>query len=95
MDLDILVPLAGMATGVVLFLPIIRAVVRISEKKLTGGSDSGQFAAIREELGAVQEQLEHFQYSEDRIAELEERLDFTERMLAQQQRQQVKGGNGS
>jgi hypothetical protein len=94
-DLDILVPLAGMATGLLLFLPIVRSVVRISEKKLTGGSESDQLAEIREELRLVQDRLERVEYGDDRIAELEERLDFAERMLAQRQRQQIEGGHGS
>lgn len=92
---DLLVPLAGMATGVLLLLPIVKAVVRITEKKLTGGSDSDQLAVMREELSAIQDRLDRFEYSDDRIAELEERLDFTERMLARQQRQQVEDGHGS
>jgi len=92
---DILVPIAGMATGLLLLLPVVRAVVRITEKKLVGGSDSGQLEALREELAAVQDRLDRFEYSDDRIADLEERLDFAERMLAQQHRHKIEGGHGS
>jgi hypothetical protein len=84
-----------MATGLLLLLPIVRAVVRITEKKLIGGSGGDQLAAIREELGAIQDRLERVEHGDDRVAELEERLDFAERMLAQQQRQRLEGGNGS
>jgi hypothetical protein len=83
-DLDILVPIAGMATGLLLFLPIVRAVVRVTEKKISGGADSDQIAEIRDELRLVQDRLERFEFGDDRVAELEERLDFAERMLAQQ-----------
>lgn len=95
MDLDILVPIAGMATGVLLLLPIVRAAVRVTEKRLAGGSDNEQVAELREELRMVRDRLERVEYGDDRVAELEERLDFTERMLAQQQRQHIEGGNGS
>lgn len=95
MPVDILVPIAGMATGLLLLLPIVRATVRIVEKKLGGGSESGQLAEIRHELRAAQERLEHVEYGDDRVAELEERLDFVERMIAQQQRQQIDPGQGS
>jgi hypothetical protein len=95
MPVDILVPIAGMATGLLLLLPIVRATVRIVEKKLGSGSESEQLAEIRHELRAVQERLENGEYGDDRVAEVEERLDFIERMIAQQQRQQIDPGQGS
>ena len=91
---DFLVPIAGMATGLILLLPVVRAVVRIAEKKLTGSTESRELLALRDELHAVQERLDGVQYVDDRISELEERLDFTERMLAQHQRQQIDPGSG-
>ncbi len=95
MPVDILVPIAGMATGLLLLLPIVRSIVRITEKKLGGGTESDKLADMRDELRAVQDRLERVECGDDRIAELEERLDFTERMLAQQQRRQVDPGQGS
>lgn len=80
---NIIVPIAGMATGLLLFLPIIRAAVRVTEKKLAGKVEGDEVIAIRDEIGSIQDRLERLEYRDDRIAELEERLDFAERLLAQ------------
>jgi hypothetical protein len=93
-DLDILVPIAGMATGLLLLLPIVRSVVRITEKKLTSGGESEQLAELRDELRIVQDRLERIEFGDDRIAELEERVDFAERLLAQhREAPRVDGGS--
>ena len=91
---DFLVPIAGMATGLILLLPVVRAVVRIAEKKISGGTESRELLALRDEVRAFEDRLDGVQYVDDRISELEERLDFTERMLTQQQRQQIDQGSG-
>lgn len=79
---DLLIPLAGMASGVILILPIIRAGTRYLER-LSGGSQGGhELDVLREELDAVRERLEAVESGDGRLAELEERLDFAERMLA-------------
>ena len=81
---DFLVPIAGMVTGLILLLPVVRSVVRITEKKLSGSTDNQELQRIRNELRGVRERLDSVQYVDDRVAELEERLDFAERLLAQQ-----------
>ncbi|MFC1640136.1 hypothetical protein ACFL3B_05170 [Gemmatimonadota bacterium] len=81
---DFLVPIAGMATGLILLLPVVRAVVRIAEKKISGRTEGQELLTLREELQMVQERLDGVQYVDDRISEVEERLDFAERLLAQQ-----------
>ena len=91
---DFLVPIAGMATGLILLLPVVRAVVRITEKKITGKAEGEELMILRDEIRIIQDRLDRAEYGDDRIAELEERLDFTERMLAQQQRQQIDSGRG-
>jgi hypothetical protein len=83
-----------MATGLLLLLPIVRAAVRIAEKKLAGGSDSDEVATVREELRVIQDRLERVEYGDDRVAELEERLDFAERLLAQHREAPRVGGGG-
>ncbi len=80
---SIIVPIAGMATGLLLFLPVIRAAVRITEKKLAGKVESEEVLAIRDEIGSIHDRLERLEYRDGRVAELEERLDFAERLLAQ------------
>ena len=82
MHLDILVPIAGMATGLILLLPVVKAVVRVTEKKLAGGADSEELAALRDEVHFLRERVEGVEYAAERLAELEERVDFAERVLA-------------
>jgi len=84
MNPDFLVPIAGMATGLILLLPVVRAVVRVAERKIAGKTDSEELMMLRDEIRTVQERLDRVEYGDDRIAELEERLDFAERLLAQQ-----------
>ena len=81
---DFLVPIAGMATGLILLLPLVRAAVRIAEKRISGRTDSQELLTLRDELHMVQDRLDSVRYVDDRISELEERLDFAERLLAQQ-----------
>ena len=68
--------------------------MRIAEKKISGGTESRELLALRDEVRVCQDRLDGVRYVDDRISELEERLDFTERMLAQQQRQQIDQGSG-
>ena len=93
MHLDLLVPIAGMATGLILLLPIVRAAVRIVEKKVSGRAESQELLTLRDEMRLLQERVDRVEYVDDRIAELEERLDFAERLLAQQRDMpRVEGG---
>ena len=80
---DILIPLAGMATGVILAYPIIRVAVRFVERKILGGAPSGEIAALREDVRVVQDRMESLESGDHRLTELEERVDFAERMLTQ------------
>ncbi len=78
-----LVPLAGMATGLILFLPIVRAGVRYFEHRGQGGG-TGDLMGLREELCSVNDRLDAIEMDGHRLAELEERVDFAERLLARQ-----------
>ena len=80
---DIVIPIAGMATGLILLLPVVRAIVRVTEKKLTGRGDAGEMLAIRDEIRMLHDRLDRIEDSNERVAELEERVDFAERLLAQ------------
>lgn len=64
----------GAIAGAVVY-PIARAYAR----RLEG---AGAGAALREELAEVHARLDELQRGQARVAELEERLDFAERMLA-------------
>ena len=61
----------------VLLLPLVRAWARRIEGRAPG-------AELREELAEIGARLDALQHGQERMAELEGRLDFTERMLGQQ-----------
>lgn len=63
--------------GAALLYPIARAYAR----RLEGKAPS---ADLREELADISARLDALQHNQERPTELEGRLDFTERMLAQQ-----------
>ncbi len=87
---DILIPIAGMATGIILGLPLIRAFVQLLERKTQGG-DVTKLEREVEELRARVETAEDIR---ERLLDLEERVDFTERVLTQAKEQQHLGGGG-
>ncbi len=89
---DFLVPIAGMVTGLILLLPIVRAAVRITEKKVVGRLESEELLTLRDEVRVMQDRLDRTEFGDGRIAELEERLDFAERLLARQREvQRIEG----
>jgi hypothetical protein len=82
MGWDFLVPIAGIAAGLVVVLPIVRVIVRAIDRR-TGGIPSGSGVAP-EDLADMRGQLEQLREVTARVDELGERLDFAERLLAQQ-----------
>ncbi|MGH7702643.1 MAG: hypothetical protein ACREMO_06090 [Gemmatimonadales bacterium] len=64
-----------------LLYPIARAYAR----RLEGGAST---TGLREELADISARLEALQHGQERMAELEARLDFAERLLAQQREAQ-------
>lgn len=68
-----------MASAIVgaLLLPLVRAWARRIEGRAPA-------AELREELAEIAARLDALQHGQERMAELEGRLDFAERMLAQQ-----------
>jgi hypothetical protein len=75
------VELFPVTTGASLILLGIRR--RLAFKKGTVGVTSGEMTAVR--LEEVEQRLADLEAREARVAELEERLDFAERLLAQQE----------
>jgi hypothetical protein len=76
--------LAGvLATVAVLLWPLIRAVAR----RIEAGAAA---AEARGELDDLRERVRQLEQAAPRLAELEERLDFTERLLAQQEPDRLK-----
>jgi Tfp pilus assembly protein PilN len=68
--------LALLCTVGMLLWPLVRALAR----RLESG---GRNAQLEGELDALRERLQHLEQSQTRVGELEERVDFTERLLAQ------------
>ena len=83
MQPDVLVPLAGMLTGVVALVTLgwtVRHWVDrhyASRRGVTGGPGAEEIARLAERLKTVEDELS------SRMLDLEERVDFTERVLAQ------------
>jgi hypothetical protein len=77
-----LIPFAGIAALVALGLPLVRGVVRYLERKGAGGGLEAE--ALRSEVDELRARLELVENSTGRLTELEERLDFAERLLTQQ-----------
>ena len=73
----LLIVIAALTAAVIILWPLMRAFARRVEGK--GGTDP----ALRSELEQMQQRLAEVDTLQHRVAELEERVDFTERLLAQ------------
>ncbi len=85
---NLVIPIAGMITGIILGLPVIRAGVRYIERKSAGDADP----KLRAELEELRSRLEGMEEVRDRLLELEERIDFAERVLARAKDQRLASG---
>jgi Tfp pilus assembly protein PilO len=72
----VMIVLAALTAATIVLWPIVRALARRLEGR--GGVD----AALRNELEQVQHRIAEVDALQIRVAELEERLDFAERLLA-------------
>ena len=80
---NIVIPLAGMATGVVVIVTLGRTVrhwvdTHYGRKGLSGSNET------RADVARLEERVAGLEEVADRVTELEERLDFAERVLSQQ-----------
>jgi hypothetical protein len=73
----LLIVIAALTATVIILWPLMRAFARRLEGK--GGGD----AALRAEVEQLHQRLGEVDTLQSRVAELEERVDFTERLLAQ------------
>jgi hypothetical protein len=73
----VMIVVFALAAAVIILWPLMRAFARRVEGK--GGAD----AALRAEVDLLQARLSEVDTLHNRVAELEERVDFTERLLAQ------------
>jgi hypothetical protein len=72
----VIIVLALLGTAVVLVWPLIRALSR----RLEGGPSA---AGLREEVENLRARVDGLEQGQARVGELEERVDFAERLLAQ------------
>jgi len=91
-DLVGMVVFMGTLTGMAAI--IARAVLRYQDQRLRGRRDA-QDPGLRAELEDLRAQLSEQQDLRQRLVELEERVDFTERMLAQAKRERLSAGGES
>lgn len=92
---NVVIPVLGMGMGAFAMFGVYRTINRYLDRRheqQLAASSGGRAGPELEDLRARVELLED---SVDRVQELEERLDFTERMLTQQQHQQIDQGRGS
>ena len=74
---DVIMLLAVCATASLILWPLARALGR----RLEGGG--GASGAVQAELEGLRSRVDQLEQGQGRLAELEERLDFAERLLAQ------------
>lgn len=91
MDEGLIVPIAGMLTGIILGLPLIRALVRHIERQAVGGGEPPD-EALRAEVQELRQRIEAMDDVRERLTDLEERQEFTERVLARQRQPGALGG---
>jgi hypothetical protein len=80
----VMIVLLGLVATTVILWPVMRALARRLEGK--GAAD----AALRAEVDQLHQRLGEVDGLQHRLSELEERLDFTERLLAQQEPDRLK-----
>lgn len=78
----VMIVLAMVAGGVLLLWPLVRALARRLEGRSTPDP------AVQAELEDLRARMHDLEIQQGRMGELEERLDFTERLLAQDRGQQ-------
>lgn len=78
---EVLIPLAGMVTGGVVVVTLGR-LIRHWVDRHYDSSGPGAGEEVRDQVTRLRQEVEGVRALEDRVAELEERLDFAERVLA-------------
>lgn len=81
----VFIVVAALAASVIILWPLMRAFARRLEGKGSGDT------ALRADVEQLQARLGEVDILHGRVAELEERLDFTERLLAQAHEAQSRG----
>lgn len=94
---NVVLPLVGMGIGVLFLIGVYKTVNRFLDRRheralAEAGAGAGGDSALLEAVGQLNERVAQIEDGMMRIQELEERLDFTERVLAQQRRELLPPG---
>ncbi len=92
---NVVLPILGMGMGVLAMSLVYRTINRHLDRRHERQMASSSGAALHE-IEDLRVRVDALELGAERLQELEERIDFTERMLAQQQRQQLdsRGASG-
>ncbi len=85
-ELAVLIPLTALLIGGGLLFLVVRAVAR----RVEGGAG---IRALRDEVEVLRERVAELESAPLRIADLEDRLEFSERLLAQQAQVRAPGAD--
>ncbi len=74
----LLVPIVGMATGAIISIAFFKTVRHFIDRKTASGTDHD----LQTEISDLHARIEALEREQDRVEELEDRVDFAERLLA-------------
>jgi hypothetical protein len=86
-DFVFLIPFGGMAVGALFLVGVYKLITRWMDRRSEALPEG-----TREEIEDLRRQMAALEELPGRVAELEERLDFAERMLAQHTQRPMLGG---
>lgn len=75
---NLVIPIAGMITGVVISIGFFKTVRHLIDRKASGSVD----ATLPTEVAELHARIDALEHRSDRVDELEDRIDFAERLLA-------------
>ncbi len=75
---QLIIPLAGMATGIIIGAGFFKTVRHFIDRRGSSAADS----ELRGEIADLHARIDALEHGRDRFDELEDRLDFAERLLA-------------
>jgi len=92
---NVVLPILGMGMGAFVLFGAYRTINRHLDRRHEQHMAASGRGDVVPQLEDLRNRVELLEDSVERVQEIEERLDFAERMLAQQQRQQIDAGSGS
>ncbi len=78
MDIMMLIPFAGMATGAIISIAFFKTVRHFIDRKTVSGTDH----ELQAEISDLHARIEALEREQGRVDDLEDRVDFAERLLA-------------